>query len=86
MSTTIQPVVVYSNHTCPNCDQLKKALGMKGIAYQEINVGDNPDQAVMLREKGFRQLPVIEDNGNWMTGFTASNFTKIVQARTASVH
>ncbi|BAQ02640.2 hypothetical protein [Ralstonia phage RSL2] len=63
---------------------MKKALTIKAIEYQEINVAEQPDQAQMLREKGFRQLPVIEDNGEWMSGFTPQNFTKIVRAHSVT--
>jgi glutaredoxin 3 len=77
----MEPIVVYSSHTCPNCENLKKALVVKGIQYKEVNIQDHPWEADMLREKGFRQLPVIQDNGEWMTGFTPVNFNKIMQAR-----
>lgn len=80
----MSPVVVYSSQTCPNCDNLKKALSIKGIEYQEINVTDQPQEAQLLRDKGFRQLPVIQDNGEWMSGFTPTNFKKIIQAHTAT--
>ncbi|BAS04911.2 putative anaerobic ribonucleotide diphosphate reductase subunit H [Ralstonia phage RSF1] len=63
---------------------MKKALSIKAIEYQEINVAEQPDQAQMLREQGFRQLPVINDNGEWMSGFTPTNFTKIVKAHSAT--
>ncbi|YP_009212961.1 hypothetical protein AVU38_gp112 [Ralstonia phage RSL2] len=80
----MSPVIVYSSNSCPNCENLKKALTIKAIEYQEINVAEQPDQAQMLREKGFRQLPVIEDNGEWMSGFTPQNFTKIVRAHSVT--
>lgn len=73
-------VTVYSSDSCPNCESLKKALAMKGIEYQEINIAQQPDQADQLRERGFRQLPVVDSNGEWMSGFTASNFQRIVKA------
>lgn len=77
----MEPVVVYSNNTCPNCDNLKKALSFKGVPYQEVNISEQPEQAVMIRERGFRSLPVINDNGNWMTGFTPSNLLSIITPR-----
>lgn len=80
----MSPVIVYSSNSCPNCENLKKALTIKAIEYQEVNITEQPQEAQMLREKGFRQLPVIEDNGEWMSGFTPQNFTKIVKAHTAT--
>lgn len=76
-------VVIYSSDNCPNCDQLKKALTARGVDYDEIDVRANPEHSVALREKGFRQLPVIEDNGKWMGGFTRENFLSIVKPRLA---
>lgn len=78
------PVIVYSNNNCPNCVNLKKALGIKNIEYQEINLSEQPEHAAELREKGYRQLPVINDNGDWMSGFTPANFNKIVATHSAT--
>lgn len=80
----MSPVIVYSNDSCPNCENLKKALTIKAIEYQEINIAQQPQEAEMLREKGFRALPVILDNGEWMSGFTPTNFSKIVKAHSAT--
>lgn len=79
----MKPVVVYSNNTCPNCDNLKKALTMKGIAFEEINISEQPQEGTMIRERGFRSLPVINDGDNWMTGFTPSNLMNILLSRAA---
>ena len=79
----MSPVIVYSSNSCPNCVNLKKALETKGIEYQELNISEQPEHAVELREKGFRQLPVINNDGDWMSGFTRSNFEKVVQSRAA---
>lgn len=80
----MEPVVVYSNNTCPNCDNLKKALSFKGIPYNEVNIVENPQEGDMIRGRGFRTLPVINNNGDWMNGFTQANFVKIVESRLAT--
>lgn len=77
-------LTVYSSDTCPNCDQLKKALGIKNIEFQEINITQNPTEAEVLREKGMRRLPVINAGDEWMTGFTPENFKKILQSNTTT--
>lgn len=74
-------LTVYSNNTCPNCDNLKKALTIKGVQYKEINLSEQPEHAQVIRDKGFRQLPVIDDNGKWMTGFTPANLMSILAPR-----
>lgn len=80
----MSPVIVYSSDSCPNCENLKKALAIKAIDFHEVNIAKQPEQAQMLREKGFRALPVVNDNGEWMSGFTPQNFTKIVKAHSAT--
>lgn len=80
----MSPVIVYSSDSCPNCENLKKALAIKAIDFQEVNIVQQPDQAQMLRERGFRALPVVNDNGEWMSGFTPTNFSKIVKAHSVT--
>lgn len=77
-------VVIYSNDTCVNCENLKKALAIKGIEYQEINITSQPTEGEKIRGMGFRTLPVINNKGEWLHGFTAMNFKKIVQSNLAA--
>lgn len=81
----MDPLVVYSNNTCPNCDNLKRALGIKNIPFKEVNISDRPEEGTMIRERGFRSLPVINNAGEWLNGFTQSNFMKIVASHQAAV-
>jgi glutaredoxin 3 len=76
-------LVIYSNNTCPNCVNLKRALKIKGVEFTEINLHEQPERAADIQAQGMRQLPVMNDNGTWMMGFTPSNFNKILQARAA---
>jgi glutaredoxin-like protein NrdH len=80
----MEAITVYSNNSCPNCDNLKKALTFKNVPFQEINISEQPEAAAVVREKGFRHLPVIELNGDWMSGFTPANLNKILQAQNAT--
>jgi glutaredoxin-like protein NrdH len=79
----MEALVVYSNNTCPNCVNLKRALKIKGVEFKEINLHETPEAVADIHAQGMRQLPVINDNGNWMMGFTPTNFNKILQARVA---
>lgn len=74
-------LVIYSNDICPNCDKLKQALKQHNVPFTEINLSQTPEKSEVLREKGFRQLPVINMAGEWMTGFTRPNFMRIVEAQ-----
>ena len=37
-------ITIYTTNTCAYCVMVKKWLGMKGHAYDEVNVEENPDR------------------------------------------
>ncbi len=64
-------VEIYTTSYCPFCIRAKALLKSKGIAFEEIDVGDNP----ALREKmtqlagGRRTVPEIFINGQIIGGY-----------------
>lgn len=54
-------VIVYSKDYCPYCDAAKNLLGQKGVVYQEIDVGVDPEQLKIMLEKAAprRTVPQI---------------------------
>jgi mycoredoxin len=56
------PVKMYSTSWCPDCRATKMALDKKGIAYQEINIEEQPDAAeyVMSVNGGRRSVPTLQ--------------------------
>ena len=60
-------VVVYSRKGCNKCQDLKSFLNMLDINFFEIDLDSDIDKAEVLREKGFRQLPVINFNDLWIS-------------------
>jgi len=38
-------ITIYTTHTCAYCIMVKKWLDNKGIAYEEVNIDDNPKRA-----------------------------------------
>lgn len=53
-------VTIYTTTTCPFCKMEKEYLDLKGIAYENIFVDQNPDEAKKL----------IEDSGQMGVPFT----------------
>lgn len=60
-------VVIYSRQGCSKCQDLKSFLNILDIDFSEIDLDSNIDKAEVLREKGFRQLPVVNFNESWIS-------------------
>jgi glutaredoxin 3 len=58
-------VEIYTTAICPFCDRAKALLRKKGISYDEIDVGVDPDlrQAMVERTGGRRTVPQIFIDG-----------------------
>jgi glutaredoxin 3 len=54
-------VEIYTTTICPFCDRAKALLQKKGVTYDEINVGGDPDlrQTMVERAGGRRPVPQI---------------------------
>jgi len=58
-------VEIYTTAICPFCDRAKALIRKKGISYDEIDVGADPDlrQAMVERTGGRRTVPQIFIDG-----------------------
>ena len=64
-------VVVYSKNYCPFCDRAKKLLKSKNVAFEEINLDDQPEQFDALKKKtGQMTVPMIFINEKLIGGFS----------------
>ena len=54
---------LYTNTGCSKCKMLKRWLEMKEISYQELNISEDDKARQNLINKGYRQLPQIEIDG-----------------------
>ncbi len=53
-------VTVYSKDYCPYCDRAKAMLKGKGVAFEAIELQDNPGEFAKLKEKtGLMTVPQI---------------------------
>jgi len=61
---------MYTTQYCPFCVQAKVLLRQKGIAFEEIDVGADPDlRTKMVETSGRRTVPQIFINGKAIGGF-----------------
>lgn len=59
MSNAVK-VTVYSKDYCPYCDRAKAMLKSKGVAFEAIELQDNPGEFAKLKEKtGLMTVPQI---------------------------
>lgn len=71
-------VLVYSTSTCPFCHKAKEYLAGKGVAYTDINVGEDQTKVQEMMDKsGQLGVPVLDINGTIIVGF---NQAKIDEA------
>ena len=64
-------VEVYTTQFCPFCVRAKSLLKHKGVAFEEIDVGDDPDlrEKMVERAGGRRTVPEIFINGRIIGGY-----------------
>lgn len=69
MRIRIMRITIYTRNDCVQCHATKRALERRGIAFDTINLDEQPEAIDTLREQGFRQLPVVmADDLSW-SGF-----------------
>ncbi len=61
MSAALPQVTMYSTAWCPYCLRAKHLLGRKGVAFQEVDVGEHPErrEEMLARSSGRRTVPQI---------------------------
>ncbi|QFT95009.1 Glutaredoxin-3 [Roseovarius sp. THAF9] len=57
----MKPVEIYTSQLCGFCHAAKRLLSQKGVEYNEIDVGREPDKRAEMtqRAKGGRTVPQI---------------------------
>ncbi len=64
-------VVMYSKVPCPYCVHAKRLLNEKGVAFEEIDLTDKPEEMQRIKdETGWRTVPIIMIDGKLIGGYT----------------
>jgi glutaredoxin-like protein NrdH len=72
-------VTVWSKKPCVQCGAVKRALDKGGVAYEEKNLPDHPEQLEAFMAAGHMQAPVVEAVGHeTFSGFMPDNVAAIV--------
>jgi glutaredoxin 3 len=63
-------VVMYTKDPCPYCVNAKRLLNNKGIQVEEIDLTDNTDEMIRLKNKyNWRTVPMILINDQFIGGY-----------------
>ncbi|ELY6291290.1 glutaredoxin-like protein NrdH [Cronobacter sakazakii] len=62
-------ITIYTRNDCVQCHATKRALESRGIAFDTINLDEQPEAIDTLRAQGFRQLPVVMTDSLSWNGF-----------------
>jgi mycoredoxin len=77
-------IVVYTTPWCGDCIVAKRFLGERGIAYEEVDIEQDPEAAeiVMRLNDGMRKVPTLDVEGIIVSGdkFIAARFEKDLRA------
>lgn len=66
---TTSPVTVYSKPACVQCDATYRALNKHGIAYDVVDLTQDPTALEIVRSLGYLQAPVVVAGENHWSGF-----------------
>ena len=71
-------VTVYSKNNCMQCKMVKKWLTEHDVAFNEINIDEQPDQVQTVLDMGYKATPVVAYGDVTFSGFRPSELAKLV--------
>jgi len=73
-------IKVYSTATCPFCTMAKNYFKKNNITFENIDVGNDPQQAQeMINKSGQMGVPVIDIDGTLIIGFDQQAIEKALK-------
>ncbi len=73
----MKSVIVYTTQSCPHCHRAKEFLKRKKIAFQEIDLTNDPQKRQEAQDRyGWMSVPMIVIDGKFIGG--ADELTKLV--------
>lgn len=72
-------VTVYTKPSCVQCNATYRALDKKGIAYNSVDITQDPEAYERLVALGFQQAPVVTaPTGDW-SGFNPGKIDELAE-------
>lgn len=71
---------VYTKPSCVQCDMTKRYMDKNGIAYNTVDITQDPEALDMILGMGFSSAPVvISEKGSW-AGFQPDRINSLLAA------
>ena len=77
-------ITIYTKNDCVQCHATKRAMETRGFKFDMINIDHHPEAVDMLREQGFRQLPVVIAGETRWSGFRPDMINRLRPTVTAA--
>ena len=77
-------ITIYTKNDCVQCHATKRAMETRGFKFDMINIDHHPEAVDMLREQGFRQLPVVIAGETRWSGFRPDMINRLRPATSAA--
>jgi glutaredoxin-like protein NrdH len=71
-------VIVYSNPNCQACEQTKRFLTVKGVAFESKMISESPEVFSLIEEKGYKSAPVVVAEGDSWSGFRLDKLSELL--------
>lgn len=71
-------VTVYSKPDCMQCNFTKKWLKERNIPYKELNIKEDEEALLKVKEMGFQSVPVIVTEDDSWHGFQPDKLAELV--------
>lgn len=78
-------VTVYTKPACVQCNATYRALDKKGIAYDVVDMSQDPAALERVRGLGFMQAPVVVTETDSWSGSRPDKIAELAEAAAASV-
>ncbi|OEI70922.1 glutaredoxin-like protein NrdH [Enterobacter sp. ku-bf2] len=75
-------IIIYTRNDCVQCHATKRAMESRGVAFEMVNIDQQPEAADTLRAQGFRQLPVVVAGETSWSGFRPDMINRIAAQAT----
>ncbi|MCL1900119.1 MAG: glutaredoxin-like protein NrdH [Promicromonosporaceae bacterium] len=73
-------ITVYSKPSCVQCTATYRALDKQGLAYQVIDLTQEPSALDMVRGLGYLQAPVVVTEDSHWSGFRPDRINELAAA------
>lgn len=71
-------IQVYTQDNCPACKVTVRMLNQHQVQYEDINISHNPKAKQYLLNQGWKGTPVVNNNGQWFSGFRPDRLNEIL--------